>query len=45
MIITGFSVALIGLIILYTLPKTRLASARYFGAVLLMCGVYCAFPG
>jgi uncharacterized membrane protein HdeD (DUF308 family) len=44
-IIVGFTVALIGLIVLYTMPKDRLAGVRYFGAILLMCGIYTAFPG
>lgn len=44
-IIIGLTIALIGLILLYTLPKDRLANVRYFGCVLFMSGAYCAFPG
>ena len=44
-IIVGLTIALIGLILLYTLPKDRLAGVRYFGCVLFMSGAYCAFPG
>ena len=44
-IIAGLTIALIGLILLYTLPKDRLAGVRYFGCVLFMSGAYCAFPG
>jgi MFS family permease len=44
-IIIGLSIALIGLILLYTLPKDRLAGVRYFGCVLFMSGAYSAFPG
>jgi len=45
MIITGFSVALIGLILLYTLPKDRIPGVRYFACIVLMSGIYMAFPG
>lgn len=45
MIVVGFSVALIGLILLYVLPKDRQPGARYAGCVILMSGIYMGFPG
>lgn len=45
MIIIGFSVALVALILLYTLPKNRIPGVRYFACCLLMSGIYMAFPG
>lgn len=45
MIVVGFSVALVGLILLYVLPKDRNPGARYAGCVILMSGIYMGFPG
>jgi sugar phosphate permease len=45
MIIVGFSVALVGLIMLYCLPKDRIPGVRYFACCVLMSGIYMGFPG
>lgn len=45
MIIAGFSVALVGLVMLYALPKDRLPGVRYFACLVMMGGIYGAFPG
>ena len=44
-ILIGFSVGLIGLILLYCLPKDGMPQVRYFGCILFLSGTYCAFPG
>lgn len=44
MIVAGFTVALIGLVLLYALPKDRNPGARYVGAMLLMSGIYVSPP-
>lgn len=45
MILAGFSVALVGLIMLYCLPKDRIPGVRFFACIVLMTGIYVAFPG
>jgi sugar phosphate permease len=45
MVITGFSIALAGLVMLYKLPKDRMPGVRYFACLVMMGGIYMAFPG
>jgi predicted MFS family arabinose efflux permease len=45
MIVVGFTGALVGLILLYVLPKDRNPGARYAGCMILMSGIYMSFPG
>lgn len=45
MIFLGFTVALIGLVMLYCLPKKSIPGVRYFACIVLMTGIYVAFPG